>query len=135
MHGVGYGLDESESFESQIAGFIDAVKSAEIPDQLERITFAERNSGRAERLKKILEEILPNGIMEFDTRWNIKNVSPIASENSVRLGMHLIQKSMFLLTCLFDLKWMIFTTMAYHLQLDQRDIFVKELICLHSGAM
>ena len=85
-HGVGFGLDESESFESQIAGFIDAVKSAEIPDQLERITFAERNSGRAERLKRILEEILPNGIIEFDTRWNIKNVSPIASEKLRSVG-------------------------------------------------
>jgi hypothetical protein len=80
VHGVGFGLDEPESFESQIAGFIDAVKSAEIPDQLERITFAEKNSQRAERLKRILEEILPNGIIEFDTRWNIKNVSPNVSE-------------------------------------------------------
>lgn len=86
VHGVGSGLDESESFESQIAGFIDAVKGAEIPDQLERITFAERNSGRAERLRRILEEILPNGIIEFDTRWNIKNVSPIASEKLRSVG-------------------------------------------------
>jgi len=86
VHGVGYGLDESESFESQIAGFIDAVKSAEIPAQLERITFAERNFGRAERLKIILEDIIPNGIIEFDTKWNIKNVSPDASEKLRSVG-------------------------------------------------
>jgi len=86
MHGVGFGLDESESFQSQIAGFIDAVKSAEIPDQLERIIFAERNSGRAERLKIILDEILPNGIIEFDTRWNIKNISPVATEKLRSVG-------------------------------------------------
>lgn len=86
VHGVGYGLDESESFESQIAGFIDAVKSAEIPDQLERITFAERNFGRAERLNRVLDKIIPNGIIEFDTSWNIKNVSSDASEKLRSVG-------------------------------------------------
>jgi hypothetical protein len=79
-------LDESESFESQVAGFIDAVHAGEIPHRLEKITFVEANSGRAERLKVILDKIIPYGIVEFDSRSNIKNMSPDASENLRSVG-------------------------------------------------
>jgi hypothetical protein len=58
MHGVGYGLDERESFLSQIGGFLDAIKDEIIPSSLERLTIVEKNQGRAIRLREILEEYL-----------------------------------------------------------------------------
>ncbi|MCK4793620.1 MAG: hypothetical protein KAV87_58365 [Desulfobacteraceae bacterium] len=61
MHGAGYGLDEVEAFESQIAGFLDGISRGNSPDHLERITFVERNRGRAKRLAAVLEQILPQG--------------------------------------------------------------------------
>ena len=35
IHGPGYGLDESESFEAEIAGFLDALTSGDFPEDLE----------------------------------------------------------------------------------------------------
>ncbi|MEN6319197.1 MAG: hypothetical protein ABFD82_10640 [Syntrophaceae bacterium] len=86
MHGVGYGLDEAESFESQIAGFIDAIKTGEVPETLECIIFAERNVRRVQRIKKILEILLPNGLIDFDKNRNIKNVTPDTSEKLRSVG-------------------------------------------------
>jgi hypothetical protein len=86
VHGVRYGLDESESFESQIAGFVDAIKSGEIPERLKIITFAEKNFGRAQRLRNLLEQVIADGLIEFDTKWNIKNVTPDATEKLRSVG-------------------------------------------------
>lgn len=61
VHGVGYGLDESESFRAEVAGILDAIESEDYPQSLEAITILERNQGRANRLHALLEEILPNG--------------------------------------------------------------------------
>ena len=57
IHGAGYGLDEIESFEAEMAGFLDAIRSGDIPRSLKRITIIERNSGRVKRLLPILEEL------------------------------------------------------------------------------
>jgi hypothetical protein len=51
IHGPGYGLDEIESFEAELAGLLDAIKSRDFPDALQTITFIEQNRGRAERLQ------------------------------------------------------------------------------------
>ncbi len=59
IHGVGYGLDEGESFLSQLAGYFDAFRSKTMPKSLERISIIEHNSDRAKRLSKILREKLP----------------------------------------------------------------------------
>lgn len=59
VHGPGYGLDENEAFESQLAGFLDALETSDTPKQLEVISFVETDRGRARRLKKTLEKILP----------------------------------------------------------------------------
>ena len=59
VHGAGYGLDEIESFEAEMAGFLDAIGSGDVPGSLERITIIERNSGRARRLLPVLEELYP----------------------------------------------------------------------------
>ncbi len=86
VHGVGYGLDEKEAFESQLAGFIDAIRSGDIPEKLERITFAERNPGRQYRLEQHLKVIIPNEIIEVDARWNIKNVTKDTHEKLREVG-------------------------------------------------
>jgi hypothetical protein len=59
MHGVGYGLDERESFLSQIAGLLDAIRDRSIPSSLEQIIIIEKSKPRAERIGHILSEYLP----------------------------------------------------------------------------
>ena len=59
VHGAGYGLDEIEAFEAEIAGFLDAINSGDIPKALEKITIVERDSDRAARLRPLLEELYP----------------------------------------------------------------------------
>ena len=60
MHGVNYGLDERESFFSQIAGIMDAVKSRDIPPSLSQVTIVEQNEERAARLQSLLDENISN---------------------------------------------------------------------------
>lgn len=66
IHGPGYGLDEDEAFESQLAGFLDAIDSSDSPKGLERITFVEQHEGRADRLSSILQQILPGSLIGSD---------------------------------------------------------------------
>lgn len=61
IHGPGYGLDEEEAFESQLAGLLDAIDAGDHPPGLAAISFIEKNAGRAERLKKVLADLLPRG--------------------------------------------------------------------------
>lgn len=58
IHGVGYGLNEREAFESQLAGLADAIKHGSAPRELSRIKFAERDPNRADRLRGIREDFL-----------------------------------------------------------------------------
>lgn len=58
LHGVGFGLDETAAFESEIAGIADAINSGDYPSTLESISFIERNSGRAARMRKMLDDLL-----------------------------------------------------------------------------
>jgi len=59
LHGAGYGLDEIEAFDSEIAGFLDAMRSGDAPKTLQEIIIVERNSGRCKRLLEVLKELLP----------------------------------------------------------------------------
>jgi len=69
LHGAGYGLDESEAFESELAGLLDAISTKDYPPALRTISIVERNTGRCERLKSVLSDLLPPGkaLQEFDT--------------------------------------------------------------------
>ena len=80
VHGPGYGLDESESFESQLAGFLDAIESSDVPEGLETITFVERNRGRADRLRRLLEKTIPAGVVDHGERSWRDAAGPEASE-------------------------------------------------------
>lgn len=74
IHGPGYGLDEIEAFESELAGLIDAITSGEYPEALASITFVEFNSNRASRLSRALDRILPEGLVPIDGRGSISNL-------------------------------------------------------------
>ncbi len=63
LHGANYGLDETESFEAEIAGLVDAVAQDLHPFGLSKITIAEIYEPRAERLRDALEKLLPDGII------------------------------------------------------------------------
>ena len=63
LHGAGYGLDENEAFSAEIAGLVDGIQACDIPVSLEKITVIEKNVGRAQRLGKLLNELLPNGVI------------------------------------------------------------------------
>jgi hypothetical protein len=68
IHGPGYGLDETESFESELAGVIEAIAQNDYPDDLETITFVERDRNRAKRLAVVLRRLLPSGRLDRTNR-------------------------------------------------------------------
>ena len=86
LHGPGYGLDESEAFESEIAGLVDAITSGDFPEQLQRITIVERSAGRASRLKQRLNILLPNGYIEIGRSGQVKELGVKAKERLENAG-------------------------------------------------
>jgi len=85
VHGPNFGLDESESLRAEVAGLLDSLARGECPQHLERITIVENNAGRAERLRNVLQTILPGQPLESkrgssipavlsDTRQALANV-------------------------------------------------------------
>jgi hypothetical protein len=65
IHGPGYGLDEIEAFESQVAGIADAANAGEFPPTLESIVFVEMVKKRADRLSASLAKLLPAGTLQI----------------------------------------------------------------------
>lgn len=76
LHGSGYGLDEAEAFESEVAGLVDAVTTGEIPATLERITIVEGDVGRANRLTAILANLLPSGRLNSALGRGLSDLPP-----------------------------------------------------------
>jgi hypothetical protein len=64
LHGANYGLDETEAFESELAGVIEAIAQNEFPADLKIVTFVERDADRAKRLAAVLSRLLPTGRLE-----------------------------------------------------------------------
>lgn len=67
-HGAGYGLDEREAFESVIAGLMDAIVSNDFPPSLNRVSIVDWNPGRAARLQRVLEQLIPGGEIPANAR-------------------------------------------------------------------
>jgi hypothetical protein len=63
VHGPDQGLDEVESFESEIAGLLDCLSAGTVPAELRQISIVEIQPKRAERLKLLLAELLKTGIV------------------------------------------------------------------------
>jgi len=74
IHGPGYGLDEAESFEAELAGLFDAISSGDIPAALQYITIVDRNRGRANRLDELLSRILPDGRIALDGKRTFEHL-------------------------------------------------------------
>jgi len=68
IHGVGYGLDETESFRAQIAGFFDAIEAKQYPTSLKQITIVEFHPQRSQLLRFALQQAVPNGTITVSKR-------------------------------------------------------------------
>jgi len=60
LHGVGFGLDETEAFRAELAGIVEALQNGKHPRELRRIVIVAKDPGLAQRLQKQLDEIFPN---------------------------------------------------------------------------
>jgi hypothetical protein len=67
IHGVGYGLDETEALRAQLAGYIDALELGQYPPRLKRISIVERGPDRAQRLMAVLNSAIPGCTIEVPT--------------------------------------------------------------------
>ena len=54
IHGVGFGLDESEALYAQVVGLNDAIAEGLLPQDLRSIDIVEQDHGRANRLRQAL---------------------------------------------------------------------------------
>ena len=61
IHGVGFGLDETECFLAQLAGILDAIHEKKYPRLLERISIVELDEARAARLRRRLSDYVQGG--------------------------------------------------------------------------
>ena len=109
LHGVGFGLDETEAFESEIVGFHDAILKGLYPKSLEEIIFIENRRDRVIRLTTILSSILPNGVYINDQYSSKKRNANLYSEKLRSIGY------------LSDSKPYIFVAMPFEEKLD--DLF------------
>ncbi len=80
IHGPGYGLDEIEAFESQLAGILDSISSDDIPDNLAEIIFVERSQGRARRLQHVLKDLFPSSEIPTQKSGGVKQLERSSAE-------------------------------------------------------
>lgn len=56
IHGVGFGLDEAESFLAQLAGIQDSLLNNRKSNSIKRISIVDINRDRVQRLRKVLQK-------------------------------------------------------------------------------
>jgi hypothetical protein len=83
LHGAGYGLDEAEAFESEVAGLLDAVATGAFPSTLRMITIVEGNPGRAARLTDYLTKLVPFGRLS-SARGRAMSDLPTSAQQALR---------------------------------------------------
>lgn len=76
IHGPGYGLDEVEAFESELAGVLDAIAHGDHPPALVEVCFVENNRNRAKRLTEVLARLLPTGQVSVSDQGALQLASP-----------------------------------------------------------
>lgn len=86
LHGAGYGLDEIEAFESEVAGLIDSITSGTFPATLKKISIVERNERRAKLLIKNLMDLIPKGYIEVNLTKYLNDVEEDVSEKFRSVG-------------------------------------------------
>jgi hypothetical protein len=80
LHGVGFGLDETEAFRSQLAGLIEAWQSGECPPTLRQVSIVEHDGRRGERLRSQLEQILPKGLEALASASKERSTAALQTE-------------------------------------------------------
>lgn len=91
LHGIGYGLDEVESFRAEVAGLVDAVEADLCPPDLERVVIVATHPGRVQRLRKALVRALPKGIVRPSATAVAPPAKPAPAEADFRtagIGSH-----------------------------------------------
>ena len=85
MHGIGFGLDETEAFESEIAGIVEALDSGQYPQSLLAVSIIEKSHGRADRIRDSLVTLLSSDDAEKETAepYAIKGKSRLRRIDSV----------------------------------------------------
>jgi len=81
IHGPGYGLDEIEAFESQLAGIVDSISSDDYPEELAEIVFVERSFGRAKRLSSFLQSLFPENVIPTPKTGGINSLKAESTES------------------------------------------------------
>jgi hypothetical protein len=109
LHGASYGLDETEVFEAEVAGLVDAIAQGLYPSSLSKISIAEINEPRAKRLRDVLESLLPDGIIKVKDRGHLARRSTNTDWLINEAGINSEDKPL------------IFVAMPFHKEMD--DIF------------
>jgi hypothetical protein len=78
IHGVGFGLDETEALLSQFAGYMDAMLGSHFPPSLQYITILDNDHASVLRLQQILDRNLINATYatRVTERWAYKLAIP-----------------------------------------------------------
>ncbi len=62
IHGVGFGLDETEAVLAQFIGYLTAIQRGQFPKHLQRISLIDVDLDRVQRLRQIFKLYLANAI-------------------------------------------------------------------------
>jgi len=134
IHGPGYGLDEVEAFQSELAGVIEAVADGHFPSALESIAFVEFDTRRARRLTHSLKELLPNGAIPIDGADAITGLEDQAQHTLRTAGYASSSKSHVFVASHLHRRWTMFFITAFKELSMQQACFVSEQIFLHLRA-
>lgn len=85
-YGIAYGLDEAESFKSQVAGLIEGIKDSTIPLRLEQISFVVLDHDKAQRLSAIIKHLLPESVIYFPQAGDKKGLNQSVIEDLRTVG-------------------------------------------------
>jgi hypothetical protein len=94
IHGVGYGLDEVEAFQSQLRGIKNALDEGLINEKFEKIFIVEKDRDRFERLKRYTEDLAYN--LNFSTKssteWQYSITTTANSNTEINNKPLLVEK-------------------------------------------
>ena len=116
LHGANYGLDETEAFEAEVAGLVDAIAQGLYPSSLSKISIAEINEPRAKRLRDVLESLLPDGIIKVRNKGRPARRSTNTDRLISEAGINSEEKLLILWPCRSTKRWTIYFIMASEMQ-------------------
>jgi hypothetical protein len=78
IHGTGYGLDGTETFLAQFAGYLEAIELGALPESLDCISIVSINRNRVKQLRLVLEQNLAGAdyASSLDSRWGYRLTVP-----------------------------------------------------------